>query len=209
MEEFPSGQRGQTVNLLRFASVVRIHPPPPRRSKVRFAPTSFYACGKKRRHPPASLLLLSKPNPLRWASVWCRRFAAILFHHNKLLIFDLSSCSLQASYRLRRAFYFITKFIARSFCCSSLPNWTRCRWAPVWRRRFAAVHTFKRAEIISVGTAFLPGKVRFATTSFYAYSKKDVIRPLPCSSFPNRTRSAGLRFGAAASRRFYSITINY
>ena len=32
-EEFPSGQRGQTVNLLRFASVVRIHPPPPTRSK--------------------------------------------------------------------------------------------------------------------------------------------------------------------------------
>ena len=29
MEEFPSGQRGQTVNLLRFASMVRIHPPPP------------------------------------------------------------------------------------------------------------------------------------------------------------------------------------
>ena len=41
MEEFPSGQRGQTVNLLRFASVVRIHPPPPSRSKVRFAPTFF------------------------------------------------------------------------------------------------------------------------------------------------------------------------
>ena len=115
MEEFPSGQRGQTVNLLRFASVVRIHPPPPRRSKVRFAPTSFYACGKKRRHPPASLLLLPKPNPLRWASVWCRRFAAILFHHNKLLIFDLSSCSPQAAYRLRRTFHFITKLIARSF----------------------------------------------------------------------------------------------
>ena len=29
MEEFPSGQRGQTVNLLRLASMVRIHPPPP------------------------------------------------------------------------------------------------------------------------------------------------------------------------------------
>ena len=29
MEEFPSGQRGQTVNLLRYVSVVRIHPPPP------------------------------------------------------------------------------------------------------------------------------------------------------------------------------------
>ena len=27
MEEFPSGQRGQTVNLLLLASVVRIHPP--------------------------------------------------------------------------------------------------------------------------------------------------------------------------------------
>ena len=29
MGVFPSGQRGQTVNLLRFASVVRIHPLPP------------------------------------------------------------------------------------------------------------------------------------------------------------------------------------
>ena len=40
MEEFPSGQRGQTVNLLRFASVVRIHPPPPGRSK--FACSDFF-----------------------------------------------------------------------------------------------------------------------------------------------------------------------
>ena len=39
------------------------------------------------------------------------------------------------------------------------------------------------------------GKVRFAPTSFCAYGKNDVIRPLPCSSFPNRTRCAGLRFG--------------
>ncbi len=30
MEEFPSGQRGQTVNLLLVASVVRIHPLPPK-----------------------------------------------------------------------------------------------------------------------------------------------------------------------------------
>ena len=29
MGEFPSGQRGQTVNLLRFAPVVRIHLLPP------------------------------------------------------------------------------------------------------------------------------------------------------------------------------------
>ena len=30
MGEFPSGQRGQTVNLLLYASMVRIHPLPPR-----------------------------------------------------------------------------------------------------------------------------------------------------------------------------------
>ena len=29
LEEFPRGQRGQTVNLLRFVSMVRIRPPPP------------------------------------------------------------------------------------------------------------------------------------------------------------------------------------
>ena len=32
MGVFPSGQRGQTVNLLRFASVVRIHPLPPEKN---------------------------------------------------------------------------------------------------------------------------------------------------------------------------------
>ncbi len=31
MGEFPSGQRGQTVNLLRIASMVRIRPPPPQK----------------------------------------------------------------------------------------------------------------------------------------------------------------------------------
>ena len=34
MGEFPSGQRGQTVNLLRFASMVRIRPPPPNQNPV-------------------------------------------------------------------------------------------------------------------------------------------------------------------------------
>ena len=33
MGEFPSGQRGQTVNLLRFASMVRIRPPPPEKDQ--------------------------------------------------------------------------------------------------------------------------------------------------------------------------------
>ena len=30
MEEFPSGQRGRTVNPLLYVSVVQIHPPPPK-----------------------------------------------------------------------------------------------------------------------------------------------------------------------------------
>ena len=34
MGEFPSGQRGQTVNLLRIASMVRIRPPPPEKTNT-------------------------------------------------------------------------------------------------------------------------------------------------------------------------------
>ncbi len=37
MEEYPSGQRGQTVNLLALPSMVRIHPPPPARRKRHIA----------------------------------------------------------------------------------------------------------------------------------------------------------------------------
>ena len=36
--EFPSGQRGQTVNLLLIASVVRIHLPPPNERNPNFFP---------------------------------------------------------------------------------------------------------------------------------------------------------------------------
>ena len=42
---------------------VRVRSPAPRRSKVRFAPTFFFT---KERHPPASLLLLSNLQTLRW-----------------------------------------------------------------------------------------------------------------------------------------------
>ena len=38
MGEFPSGQRGQTVNLLLIASVVRIHLPPPSIRNPNFFP---------------------------------------------------------------------------------------------------------------------------------------------------------------------------
>ena len=44
-----------------------------RRSKVRFAPTFFYSCGTKERHPPAPLLLLSKSQPLRWVVIWVKK----------------------------------------------------------------------------------------------------------------------------------------
>ena len=48
-------------------------------------------------------------------------------------------------------------------------------------------------------------KVRFAPTSFYAHGKKDVIRPLPCSSFPNRTHFVGLRFGTGCKSGSFGI----
>ena len=46
-------------------------------------------------------------------------------------------------------------------------------------------------------------KVRFAPTSFYATGKKDVIRPLPCSSFPTATRCAGLAVGGPPCGRHF------
>ncbi len=42
MGEFPSGQRGQTVNLLRNASVVQIHPLPCERQSFDFGRLSFF-----------------------------------------------------------------------------------------------------------------------------------------------------------------------
>ncbi len=59
----------------------------PSRSKVRFAPTPFYAYGRKRRHPHAPLLLLSKLNPLT-------------------LGFNLGFSFSRTSYRSRRRFFF-------------------------------------------------------------------------------------------------------
>lgn len=73
LDGFPSGQRGQTVNLLRFASVVRIHPPPPRRSKRHIVCSDFFI---KSQNALILLLLLSKSQPLRWVVICCRRLAA-------------------------------------------------------------------------------------------------------------------------------------
>ena len=41
MGEFPSGQRGQTVNLLLNASVVRIHLPPPEKGLLQICDRPF------------------------------------------------------------------------------------------------------------------------------------------------------------------------
>ena len=47
---FPSGQRGQTVNLLAMPTVVRIHPPPPEKGPQVCGPFSFFArCAKRAR----------------------------------------------------------------------------------------------------------------------------------------------------------------
>ena len=48
---------------------VRVPPSAPRRSKVRFAPASFFCLRQKRRHPHAPLLLLSNCDPLCWLAV--------------------------------------------------------------------------------------------------------------------------------------------
>ena len=46
MGDFPSGQRGQTVNLLSLTSVVRIHLPPPK-NRLAFASLFFYPLRKQ------------------------------------------------------------------------------------------------------------------------------------------------------------------
>ena len=77
---------------------------------------------------------------------------------------------------------------------------------PTTRNQFAS----NRTRVRIPPAAPRRSKVRFAPTSFYAYGKKGVIRPLPCSSFPNRTRCAGLRFGLGCkpeSYRIYTVVI--
>ena len=46
--DFPSGQRGQTVNLLSLTSVVRIHHPPPQKKDTKRCP--FFVLGMRTDH---------------------------------------------------------------------------------------------------------------------------------------------------------------
>ena len=54
--------------MVRMRSPVRIWPAAPRRSKVRFAPAFSISRGIENTIRSAPMLLLSNPNPLRWAS---------------------------------------------------------------------------------------------------------------------------------------------
>ena len=60
MEEFPSGQRGQTVNLLLLASVVRIHPPPPEKRTLRLQSPFFCEDVYKRQEEITDITVLKK-----------------------------------------------------------------------------------------------------------------------------------------------------
>ena len=46
MGDFPSGQRGQTVNLLSLTSVVRIHHPPPTKKELLSTPSFIFESEK-------------------------------------------------------------------------------------------------------------------------------------------------------------------
>ena len=68
MEEFPSGQRGQTVNLLSLTSVVRIHPPPPRRCGWYIVRSVFFI--KKHRSFTPPLISSKQHTPQDYGLAW-------------------------------------------------------------------------------------------------------------------------------------------
>ena len=61
MGDFPSGQRGQTVNLLSLTSVVRIHHPPPTKKELLSTQSSFFVY-------PSCRLGISSPHNVRCIS---------------------------------------------------------------------------------------------------------------------------------------------
>ena len=115
--------------------------------------------------------------------------------------------SSQATYRLRRVFHFIAKLIARSFCYSSLPNRTRCRWAPIWVRRFAA-DLSRYGEISSLTVPSTSEQSPLCSDAFLCLRQKRRHPPAPllllCSSFPTATRCAGLAVGGPPCGRHFS-----
>ena len=171
---------------------VRVSSLAPRRSKVRFAPTSFYACGTKRRHPPAPLLLLSNRDPLRWARGWGRPTGGS-FSFLERSVFIAPSTSEQSP------------LCSDVFLCLRHKKTSSARsLAPPLQPRPAALGSqlgppcgclfpgnfgFHRSFHVGAKSALL-------RRLFMPAAQKDVIRPLPGSSSPTATRCAGLAVGA-------------
>ena len=74
----------------------------------------FLCLWQKRRHPPAPLLLLSKSNPLRWASIW---FWAETWRH-----WHLYCCDISSPYSVRS-----TDFLFFSVPAEPAASWRRMR----------------------------------------------------------------------------------
>ena len=77
-------------------------------------------------------------------------------------------------------FHFIAKLIARSFCCSSLPNRTRLRWAPVWVRRCAAAFSYRKE--ISILTVPSKNPECESVRDFYLFPLHDSFFLIPSLS---------------------------
>ena len=67
----------------------------------------------------------------------------------------------------------------RPLPCSSFPNRNRNRWVAIWVMA-NGTHAF---------TFSMPVQSPLCSGVFLSLDKKDAIRPLPCSSFPNRNRN--------------------
>ena len=160
---------------------VRVPPSAPRRSKVRFAPTSFFCLRQKRRHPHAPLLLLSNCDPLCWLAVGRRPLCSGVFFL-PMAKKTPSTRSLAPPFQLRPA------LLARSWQAALRAAFFSNRRSQGFPRSFQA-----------------RGTVRFAPTSFSACGKKDAIRTLPCSSFPTATRFAGSQLAGRPLRCGFSI----
>ena len=96
--------------------------------------------------------------------------------------------SSQALYRLRRAFSFHCKAHRALILLLLASKPQPLCWVAVWVRRFAAVSSAKSA---------------LRPRSFLPLAEKNVIRPLPCSSFPTATRCAGLAVGRPPCGRHF------
>ena len=110
-----------------------------------------------------------------------KAFRAVSFSATK----DSSS---QASYRLRRAFSFHCKAHRALILLLLASKPQPLCWVAVWVRRFAAVSSAKSA---------------LRPRSFLPLPEKNVIRPLPCSSFPTATRCAGPAVGRPPCGRHF------